>query len=292
MDQAVHGYLKGCIAASTLASYKSAQHRYLTFCQDAAIRVPFPLREDTLSRYAAYLGQQSLKHRTIKAYMSALRFGQIHRGMGDPFRAQAMPLLEYVLAAIKRTQPKTHTPPKPRLSITPAILAHLHPKWITNPPSHGGLMLWAAACTEFFGFLQAGEFTVPSASSYDKEVHLNLHDLATDSHTSPSMFRVRGKTDPFRQEVDIYLGATGAAICPVRALWSYLEKQGPAPGPLFVFNTDAPLTRTALVDHLHRALRQSAFEPNLYNGHSFRIGAATTAAKSGIEDSLIQTLGR
>ena len=33
-------------------------------------------------------------------------------------------------------------------------------------------------------------------------------------------------------------------------------------------------------------------EIHLYNGHSFRIGAATTAAQRGLEDSLIQTLGR
>ena len=257
--------------------------------------VSFPVREDTLCRYTAYLGQQSLKYRTIKAYLSALRFGQIHQGLGDPFRAQAMPLLEYVLAGIKRAQARNHIPPKPRLPITPTILAHLQKQWVVNQPSQDGLMLWAAACTGFFGFLRAGEFTVPTAGAYDKDIHLSLGDLATDSHSSPSLFRVRikqSKTDPFRQGADIYLGSTSAAICPVQALLTYLEKRGPSPGPLFRFESGVPLTRAALVVHLHSALQQSGFDAVSYNGHSFRIGAATTAAKCGIEDSMIQTLGR
>ena len=220
---------------------------------------------------------------------------QIQQGLGDPFRGQAMPLLEYVLAGIKRDQARSLTPPKPRLPISPAILAHLREQWVTNPPSHDGLMLWAASCTGFFGFLRAGEFTVPSPGVYDKEVHLNLHDLAVDSHTNPSLFRVKikqSKTDPFRQGVDVYLGATGSSICPVQALQAYLEKRGPAPGPLFKLASGAPLSRSALVDHLHRALQRAGLEAASYNGHSFRIGAATTAANCGIEDSLIQTLGR
>ena len=156
-------------------------------------------------------------------------------------------------------------------------------------------MLWAAACTGFFGFLRAGEFTVPSASAYDKDIHLNLDDLATNCHYSPSLFRLRikqSKTDPFRQGVDVYLGPTGTTICPVQAMRAYLQVRGPSPGALFRFESGSPLTRVALVEHLHRALQQSGFEATSYNGHSFRIGAATTAAKCGIEDSMIQTLGR
>ena len=108
--------------------------------------------------------------------------------------------------------------------------------WL-SPPSHpDSLMLWAASCVGFFGFLQAGEFTIPSPQSYDSSVHLSLSDLAVDSHTTPSIIRLRikqSKTDPFRQGVDIFLGATNADICPVQAVLQFLAVRNPSPGPLY-----------------------------------------------------------
>ena len=206
-----------------------------------------------------------------------------------------MPLLEYVLTGIKRSQAKAVTPPKPRLPITPELLAHLREQWVGNPPPPDGHMLWAAACTGFFGFLRAGEFTVPTPGAYDNQVHLNLDDLAIDSRTAPSMVRVhikQSKTDPFRQGTEVYLGATGSSLCPVQALWQYLAVRGPAPGPLFIQASGVPLTRSLLVKRLQEALESAGIDASAYNGHNFRIGAATTAAQRGIEDSLIQTLGR
>ncbi len=39
-------------------------------------------------------------------------------------------------------------------------------------------MLWAAVCLGFFGFLRAGEMTVPSDDRFDPTTHLTLSDIA------------------------------------------------------------------------------------------------------------------
>ena len=187
-----------------------------------------------------------------------------------------------------------NTPTWVRLPIILDIMQHLRRAWTSSSKHPEGLMLWAAACVGFFGFIRAGEFTVPS---YDPELHLNLADLALDSHDEPTVARIRikqSKTDPFWQGVDIFLGRTEAAICPVKAIIHYIGIRKPDPHPLFVLNSGAPppLTRTYLVANLQAALIPAGLDNCKYNGHSFRIGAATAAAQSGLEDSLIQTLGR
>ena len=256
---------------------------------------PYPLQEAILCSYVAFLAGQGLKHRTIKAYLSGIRHLQIARGLGNPFTNGSMPQLECILSGVRRVEAQSATPARVRLPITLPIMQHLREAWLTVPPHPEGAMLWAVACVGFFGFLRAGEFTVPSAEGYDPEVHLNLADLAVDSHSDPSMIQLRikqSKTDPFRQGVEVFLGRTGTAICPVTALVGYIAVRNPLPGPLFILTSGAPLTRPYLVSSLQAALRSAGLDDKQYNGHSFRIGAATTAAQQGIEDSLIQTLGR
>ena len=43
---------------------------------------------------------------------------------------------------------------------------------------------------------------------------------------------------------------------------------------------------------VQRALRKVVLPKKNYTGHSFRIGAATTTAAAGVEDAMIQALGR
>lgn len=69
----------------------------------------------------------------------------------------------------------------------------------------------------------------------------------------------------------------------------YLVARGQREGPLFMFADGTYLTRQRLVDALRQALGRAGIDPKKYSGHSFRIGAATTA---GMEDSVIKNLGR
>ena len=63
-------------------------------------------------------------------------------------------------------------------------------------------------------------------------------------------------------------------------------------GPLFPFQSRRLLTRSAVVNLLRDATRQAGLTYNSLKGHSFRIGAASTAAAAGLPDWLIKVLGR
>ena len=63
------------------------------------------------------------------------------------------------------------------------------------------------------------------------------------------------------------------------------------PGPLFLWENGLPLTRDVFITWSRNNIARLGLKGN-YSGHSFRIGAATTAAAAGIPDHLIKTLER
>ena len=204
-----------------------------------------------------------------------------------------MPQLGLALRGAKKEQLGLMT--RPRLPITPAVLMKLHQVWNRQPANWDHIMLWAACCLGFFGFLRSGEMTAPEDGKFDPGQHLSFSDIAVDSPSSPKTMSVRikqSKTDPFRLGVTIFLGRTDTVLCPVGALLSYLVMRGPGEGPLFRFKDGQALTRTGLVSALRKALAKAGLKPEMYAGHSFRIGAATTAAVCGVPVDTIKTLGR
>lgn len=109
---------------------------------------------------------------------------------------------------------------------------------------------------------------------------------------NPTCFKVHAKcskTDPFRVGCDIYLGCTEVSVCPIRALSSYFALRGSSEGHLFTFSDGRALTRQQLSSTVQSILSAAGYS-GVYSRHSFRIGAATTAAAQGVPDHLIKTL--
>lgn len=93
--------------------------------------------------------------------------------------------------------------------MTPEPLTRIKWVWAKGPHDPNHLMLCAAALLCFFGFLRAGEVTVPSDTTYDEGAHFNFLDVAVDLYENPQVVKVRikaSKMDPFCMGIDIFWG--------------------------------------------------------------------------------------
>lgn len=251
---------------------------------------PLPASEDSIALFISHLGSEKVSYKTIKSYLAAVR--HLHISFGLSF-VGISPRSHLLIRGIKRTQGEAAV--RPRLPITPSVLRSIKTSLAAKALDYNNRLYWAAMCLAFFGFLRCREFTVPEGQGFDATVHLAVNDIAVDAGVYPAGISVRikaSKTDPFRQGVTLYLGKTGVDLCPVAAMVDYLSVRGSSPGPLFQFRDGSALHRQQLVLTVRSALAGQGFDVLQYCGHSFRIGAATTAAQNGIEDSVIKTLGR
>ncbi len=200
--------------------------------------------------------------------------------------------LHYVLRGVKRSQGGENPTGRERLPITPHLLRRIKAVWdgqATNPDLV--MMLWADCCLPFFGFMRTGELIVPSDTGFDASVHLAWGDVVVDDPSSSAVVSVKlkpSKTDPFRQGVTLYIGKTSSDICPASAMLAYLLVRGSIAGHLFMYHGGRHLTRQRFVTAVSQAFESAGVQEASYAGHSFPIGAATTAASRGIEDSTIK----
>ena len=117
-------------------------------------------------------------------------------------------------------------PATPRLPITPPILRRIRARW-DQSMEWDYIMLWAAMCLCFFGFLRAGKAVAPDNSDFDPTQHLTYADIAVDNASKPTYLQVtikQSKTDPFRLGVKVIVGRMGNDLCPVVAILSYWGK--------------------------------------------------------------------
>ena len=250
-----------------------------------------PASETLLSEFVAFLAK-SIKYPSIKTYLAAVRHYHIRHGFA--LNLNKMLRLQLVLRGIKRSKGQ---PTRVRLPIT---INHLKLfKMLLAIPftqNFESKMIWAAMTLAFFGFLRLGELTCNSA--FNPQVHLTTDCVKfsyNNSVVTPHFMTVHikeSKTDPFRLGHTITVGASDSDICPVKALQNYIMLRPPLPGPLFISASGKALTKQYLTSETRKLLEQAGLNSLNYAGHSYRIGAATTAAKANLPPWLIKTLGR
>ena len=118
----VQGYFQAGLAPATQASYRAALKKFHNFCTKYNIRYPFPVTEQLLCYFAAYIATQGLAPQTRKAYLSAVRSMQVSLGLPDPRDNSSLPILKRVQAGIRRTRALQGPPSQIRLPITPKVL--------------------------------------------------------------------------------------------------------------------------------------------------------------------------
>lgn len=298
LDEAVQFFSEKGVAASTQSVYQASLRKFSYFCSLFNIVSPFPVSESILCYFASYLATIHLSPQTIKTYLAGIRHTQIRLGLPEPKEFSSLSRLKLIQAGITRVHalaPPSQRQTRIRLPITPAILHGIHKLWSPRAADPDVVMLWAAATLCFFGFFRAGEITVPSLTSWDRSKHLCWGDVAIDSIQSPSLIRVslrQSKTDQLRKGVDVFVGKTGCPLCPVIGVVAYMAARGNQTGPFFQLQNGTPLTKAHFTTRIRSALQELGLPYNDFAGHSFRIGAATAAAKAGMEDSTIRAMGR
>ena len=252
--------------------------------------------EQVLIQYVTYCHSVlNLSYSTIKLYLCGIRYMYLRHGKSNPLEQHGKPLpgLKTILAGVKKDQ--SSRTKRVRLPIDVEMLANMCSvldSGLFGPFTDA--MLKAACTMAFFGFLRCGEFTVDCERKFDAENNLCITDLEIDDKLLRITLK-KSKTDPFRRGITIPIYANDTLTCPVQAMKMYLsyrKVRSPYILPLFIDNDNNALSRTFFISKVKIMLDKLGFNSEHYNGHSFRIGAATTGSAVRLEDHLLKTLGR
>ncbi|XP_078332529.1 uncharacterized protein LOC111130663 isoform X2 [Crassostrea virginica] len=288
----IEALMSNSISSSTQLVYNTGYQTFVrfnlmnNFCQNAT--------EDTLMRFVTHcFDSLNLSYQTIKLYLCGIRHHLLLQGIPNPFASDVkLQRLHMLLNGIKRQHRSSRPSRKP---ITTNILLDLVTtlqKGMFSP--YSDLLISTVCVVAFFGFLRCAEFTCKS--SFDPESNLCLSDLMV--HKDHAVLTLKqSKTDPFRRGIGIKLFRNNATLCPLKQLASYLclrnrNFNNNPQDPLFVMENGNALTRSYFLAMLKDLLNRSGHADSGITGHSFRIGAATSAATARIEDHLIKCMGR
>ncbi|XP_053144071.1 uncharacterized protein LOC128347973 isoform X1 [Hemicordylus capensis] len=274
------------LAPSTRVRYASAIREFHAFRVDTGLEDLWPIPVEHIMRYSTHLHGRGLATGSIGGKLAALAFQAKMKGFADStadFRVRRM--LEG-WARVNPSQPDTRVP------LAPTTLQQVLPLFNDICFSNFEVRLLRASClVAFFGALRISELVASSRSDTSARA-LQWGDARVERDKVELRLR-RAKTDQKGKGATITLAeGTDEGLCPVRAMRDYMAVRGEGEGQLFRHADATPLTRFQFWALVKEALRRAGLDPRVYGTHSFRIGAASSAAAAGLTEKRIRALGR
>ncbi|KAL0150468.1 hypothetical protein M9458_054285 [Cirrhinus mrigala] len=279
------------VSPRTLQAYLTAWKCFKVF--HSAYSLPFP--DFSLLAVTSFISHlntnKNLQASSIKGYLSGIQF--FHKLLyGSPSPHITNSQTSLLIKGIQKTQPNR---PDPRQPITLKILTKCISTLRKGYHSiHTARTLDAMFILAFFGFLRCSELAI--TSGFNPAIHPTISDLAVLDGETISYFIKQSKTDQTKKGHFIYIFNLQSPIQPFQALLAFLQlrkSQSKLPSdPLFTDDFNRPATRFWFQKHLKSVLLLSGTPADNFSSHSFRIGAATTAAQKGLSQQQIQALGR
>ena len=281
--QQMNKILEKTLAYNTTRNYNRSQKNYFEYCKMNNLQL-YPLHETNIMLFITQLQPKSKSN--IQTHISAIKHHATQAGYYHDFD---FPRLYMLSRAIKRMENNKNKKPQ-RIPITPPEIVQIytylsHSKYNKRDRS----MLWTATNTAFFGFLRSSEYTSQYTTKFNPDTTLCYHDIKS-KHNLIEINIKSSKTDPFKQGCTVKISRTYKNICPMSAMEHFLTIHPTKKGPLFMYSNGTNLTRQRFNDFLKTVFPRSTY--GNISTHSFRIGAATTAAAAGLPKWLIQKLGR
>ena len=175
LEGKVREFLEAGLAESTKRVYKAGWKRYIAFSGSTAIPA-VPVTTESVTLFAAFLRAEGLAISTIESYLAALRHVHLLANPSCPAPSWHSPHMKVLLRGIRWVQAQQSSA-RVRLPITSSLMRIIKAQLAKSSSSYISLLIWAACCTGYFGFLRCGEFLVPDGTQYDASIHLSLADF-------------------------------------------------------------------------------------------------------------------
>ena len=274
-------------APSTHLAYAQGITAFNDFCRATQQDNSFPVAPAIVPHFVAYLSLSGKSFSTARTYLAAISAKHKINNMPDPTNAF---LVKKLMQGFARSAPSKDV----RFPITFARLKQLVSCLnLICSDSYESLLFKTAFTMAFFGFFRVSELLGQAQSLHRGRAGLLRKDIQLSNSTVAVNLR-GSKTDQHGKGQTISLTQVGDApdVCPVRTLLQYLQDRPKSEDLLLVHRNSRPLTRYQFQAVLKKAAQFLGWPTYGYSSHSFRIGAATTAAMNGMSLESIMQKGR